>query len=366
MSQSLEAELRGLRSSAGVSRAEHIAVVRVDGPDAFDLLEHASTRRLYLREGQMRHTLLLREDAGIFADVYMGSADDGLYVLAEGPTEAELVAYLEQLRDRRAPAGRAEVHGQAEERVTLGIDGPYAWEVVSGLLGRAVVGMPYLTLLRRDDVLCLRAGKTGEYGYLLLVPRSQASELEARLAEVGRPLGLVTVGRDALDVCALENGHFSMRMLRTTALARPLTPIELQLQWRVAYDKDSVGSEALRARRAEGPKVRATSFTADGALAAGQTVQLGGEDAGEVLAASFSWTLGGWVGSALLARRVAHPHVELTATSDAGVVHVTTRTPPLIDNLSLHVDPHKHSFATSAANATPAAFATSVRAESVP
>ena len=347
--ETLETQLPGLRSSAGSSRADHVAVVRVDGPGAFDLLEHASTRRLYLREGQMRHTLLLHEDAGIFADVYIGSADDGLYVLAEGPTEAELVAWLQELRERRFPAARVEVGGQAEERVTLGVDGPYAWEVVSGLLGRVVLGMPYLTLLRRDDVLCLRAGKTGEYGYLLVVPRSQAAGLEARLAEVGRPLGLVTVGREALDVCALENGHFSMRALRETALARPLTPIELQQQWRVAYDKVFVGSEALRARRAEGPRVRATSFTADAALVPGQTVQLGGEDVGEVLASTFSPSLGGWVGTALLTRRLAHPHVELAARSDTGVVHLTTRTPPLIDNLSLHVDPHKHSFATRAA-----------------
>jgi aminomethyltransferase len=323
----------------------------VDGPGAFDLLEHASTRRLYLREGQMRHTLLLHEDAGILADVYIGSADDGLYVLAEGPAEAELVAWLQALRERQFPSARVEVCGQAAEGVTLGVDGPYAWEVVSGLLGRAVLGMPYLTLLRREDTLCLRAGKTGEYGYLLVVPRSQATELEARLAEVGRPLGLVTVGREALDVCALENGHFSMRSLRETALARPLTPIELQQQWRVAYDKVFVGSEALRARRAEGPRVRATSFTADGALAPGQTVQLGGDDAGEILAATFSPSLGAWVGTALLTRRLAHPHIELEATSEAGVVHLTTRTPPLIDNLSLHVDPHKHSFATRASPA---------------
>jgi glycine cleavage system aminomethyltransferase T len=347
----LDAQVRGLRSSAGASRAGHVAVIRVDGADAFDLLEHASTRRLYLREGQVRHTLLLREDAGVFADVYIGSADDGLYVLAEGPTEGELVAWLEDLRSRPFPSSRVEVCPLSEERVTLGVDGPYAWEVVSGLLGRAVLGMPYLTLLRRDDVLCLRAGKTGEYGYLLVAPRSPAGELEARLAEVGAPLGLVTVGREALDVCALENGHFSMRTLRETALAQPLTPIELQLQWRVAYDRAFAGSEALRARRAEGPRVRATSFTADGALAPGQTVRLGDEDVGEVLAASPSPTLGAWVGTALLARRLAHPHVALAATTAAGPVQVTTRTPPLVDNLSLHVDPHKHSYATRDAGA---------------
>ncbi|MGD0529451.1 MAG: hypothetical protein ABSE49_30215, partial [Polyangiaceae bacterium] len=116
---SLEAQVRAVRSSAGASRADHLAVVRVEGPDAFDLLEHASTRRLYLREGQMRHTLLLHEDAGIFADAYIGSADDALYLLADGPTEDELVAWLGRLQLARSPAARASVRGQSAEQVTL-------------------------------------------------------------------------------------------------------------------------------------------------------------------------------------------------------------------------------------------------------
>jgi aminomethyltransferase len=342
----VDGAMRALRESAGLSHAEHIAVVRVDGPDAFEVVEYASTRRLYLREGQLRHTLLLDPDAGVFADVYIGSGDDGLYVLAEGPTEAELSTWLAALTERRFPSARIAPRGLASDSVVLGVDGPYAWEVVSSVLGPTVLGMPYLTILRRDEVLCIRAGKTGEYGYLLLVPRSEAAALEARLLEAGRPLDLVPVGVDALDACALENGHFTIRTRRDTPLAAPLTPLELQLQWRIAYDKDFCGAEALRARRAAGFKVRATGFTADGSLAPGTPLRLGDEDAGEVLATQLSPGLGTWVGSALLHRRLAHPHVPLTATSDAGVVRVTTRTTPLVYNASLQIDPHKHSYAT--------------------
>jgi glycine cleavage system aminomethyltransferase T len=342
----LEEQMRGLRSSAGLSHADHTAILRVEGADAFDLLEYASTRRLYLREGQVRHTLLLGDDGGVFADVFIGSGDDGLYVLAEGPGEDAIVSWLHEVRDRKLPGARMQVRGLSTERVGLGVDGPYAWEIVSGVLGPTVLGMPYLTLLRREEVLCLRAGKTGEYGYLLLCPRSEVAGLEARLDDVGQSLGLVPVGLDALDACALENGHFSVRTLRETSLARPLTPIELQLQWRVAYDKDFVGAQALRARRAEGARVRATCFTADGPVAPGQKLQVAGQDAGEVLAARLSPTLGAWIGSALLAKRFAHPHVSLSASMEAGSVQLTTRTTPLVDNLSLHIDPHKHSFAT--------------------
>jgi glycine cleavage system aminomethyltransferase T len=339
-------EVGALRAAAGLSRAEHVAVVHVEGPDAFDLLQHASTQAPYPREGRVRHTLLLREDAGIFADAYIVAVDDGYLVLAEGPGEAELASWLETLRDGKSPARRVSIRAGSGETVVLGVDGPYAWEVTAALLGPVVLGMPYLSLLRRDDLLCVRAGKTGEYGYLLLAPRGAAGDLERKLVEVGRPLDLAAVGRAALDVCALENGHFSMRNVRDVPTVSPLTPIELQLQWRVVYERDCVGAAALKARRAEGVRVRATCFTAEGPVAAGDRALLADHDAGEILAACFSPTLGSWIGSALLDIRVAHPHLTLTATTASGPVNLRTRTAPLLDNRSLHIDPHKHSYAT--------------------
>lgn len=352
---SLAAEVGALRSSAGLSRATHIAVVRVDGPDALDFLQYASTQSPYAREGRVRHTLLLRDDASVFADAFMVKVEDGFFVFAEGPSELdaeqEIVAWLSSLKDR-SPAKQVAIQGLHADWVTFGVDGPYAWEVVAGLLGPVVLGLPYLALLRREEILCLRAGKTGEYGYLLLVPRSSAAEIEAKLLQIGASLDLMTVGREALDVCALESWHFSMRTLRETDFVSPLTPIELQLQWRVVYTREFVGAAALRARRAEGPKARVTCFTAAGPVAAGQRIRLGGLDLGEVLAACASPTLGQTVGSALLDRRFAHPHLTLSATTLDGLVPIRTCTASLVDNLSLHIDPHKHAYATRGMEAT--------------
>lgn len=349
---SLADEVGALRTSAGLSRLTDVSVVRVDGPDALDLLQSASTQSPYLREGRVLQALLLRDDAGLLADVFIVTADEGFLVLAEGPSEKELISWLFALKDRRLPPRQAEIRGMSTEWAVLGVDGPYAWEVVAGLLGPVVLGMPYLTLLRSGEILCVRAGKTGEYGYLLVAPRSMAADLEARLIRVGFPLDLVAVGRDALDICALENWHFSIRTLRETSLGFPLTPIELQLQWRVIYEREFVGVSALRARRAAGPRVRATCFMTEGSIAAGQRVQLAGDDVGEVLAARVSPTLGRTIGSVLLELPFAHPHLTLSAVTDAGLVSLLTCTAPLVDNLSLHIDPHKHTYATRASGAS--------------
>ncbi|MGH7436353.1 MAG: glycine cleavage T C-terminal barrel domain-containing protein [Polyangiaceae bacterium] len=349
---SLAGEVRALRSSAGLTRASHVAVVHVEGPGALDLLQHACTQSPYLREGRVLHTLLLRPDGSVFADACVTAVDDGYFVLAEGPGEEALVTWLDGLKARDGGARSAEVRGRSAEWAVLGIDGPYAWEVATGLLGPGVLGMPYLSLLRRDEVLCLRAGKTGEYGYALLVPRASATAVEEKLAAIGRPLDLASVGSEALDVCALENAHFSVRTLRGSALAGSLTPIELQIQWRVVYAREFVGAEALRLRRAEGPRMRATCITADGPIAPGHAVHVAGREAGAVLASCLSPTLGRWIGSALLDVRVAHPHVVLAAKTETGAVPVETCTAPLVDNLSLRIDPHKHTYATRDAPAT--------------
>jgi glycine cleavage system aminomethyltransferase T len=341
----LAAEVGALRSSAGLTRADHILVVRVDGADALDFLQTASTQSPYVREGRVRHTLLLRDDASVFADAFIVKAEEAFLVIAEGPTEAELIAWLEALRDR-TPGKQVTIQGTSEVFAVLGIDGPYAWEVIAGLLGPVALGLPYLALLRKEDILCMRAGKTGEYGYLLLVPKPAAAETEAKLLEMGRPLDLMLVTREALDVCALENWHFSMRNFRASPLATPLTPIELQLQWRVVYTREFVGVEALRARRTEGPKARVTCFTAQGPVVVGQHLLLGERDVGEVLAVCESPTLGLTVGSALIEIKLAHPHLTLSPG-------VRTVTASLVDNLSLRVQPHKDAYATRNAVVTP-------------
>ena len=345
---SLEVEIAALRSAAGFSRLAHVAVLRFEGADAFDLLSVLSSRRLFLREAQVSHTLFLRDDGAPFADVYVGSGEDGaFYALAEGPSAPELIAHIQTIYAERTPGADFTVHDLSGDFELWGIDGPYAWEVVSALVGPVVLGMPYLTLLHWDDALCFRVGKTGEYGYNLLVPRSTAPELRDRLVSEGEPLGLRPVSLAALDRCALENWHFCIRTLRHTPLAQPLTPLELQLQWRVSRDHDHVGAPALRARRERGVEVRATCFTADSEISAGQPIRLDGQLAGEVLAATWSWTCQKWLGSALLALPLAHPGIDrLHIVAEEQQIAISTQTPPLINNRSLHVDPHRHSYRT--------------------
>jgi aminomethyltransferase len=331
--------VRALRRSSGFSRADHVAAIEITGFGALDLLQLATTQSPHRRAGRVRQTLMLRDDGSVLADVFVLSTGDGFVVLAEGPREDELVAWLSEVR-ARGPNTNTEVRirGMRSEWVVLGIDGPYAWEVVAGMLGPAVLGMPYLSVVAREQGMCVRAGKTGEYGYLLIVPRASAPKVEAELRKLGGPLDLAPVSLEALDLCALESGHFAMRWLREGD--QVLTPIELQLQWRVTYSREFVGADALRARRSEGAKERVTCFVAEGPVARGQRVRLGALELGEVLTACASPTIQRTVGWALLSRPFAHPHIDLEAVAPEGALPLRTCPAFLFETLSLRVQPH--------------------------
>lgn len=349
-----EPMMTALRTAAAATRLEHVRAIRLSGPGALDLIDVLTTSRLFLRENQMLHSLMLDGLARPFADVFVCQDEDAWILLAEGPTFEALQAHVERVRHQRAPSADVRIEDLLACHQLWSVDGPFAWESTAALLGPEVLGAPYLSFLRLGEVTCFRAGKTGEYGYMLLVPAAPAPELWRRLLDVGAPLGLLEANRAALDQCALENWHFFMRALDGVEPGLALTPLELQLQWRVDPEKDFEGAEALRERRKPGAARRLTCFVAGGPVRPRDPVRLDNGTIGSVLVADRSTIRGDWVGWALIDVDLAWPGIRSFCVASAeGPVPIETRSPPLLDNRSLFVDPHRHSFRTGDAEAFP-------------
>ncbi|MBK7857215.1 MAG: hypothetical protein IPJ65_01070 [Archangiaceae bacterium] len=323
-----------IRTSCAVTKLDHVHPLRISGPGVLDLLDVATTSRLFVRENQILQTLLLGADGRPFADAFVGLDEDSWLLFAEGPSRPALLEHLQSVRARHAPDADATVTDLRDTHELWGVDGPFAWELVSQLLGPEVLGAPYLSFLTLREVVCVRAGKTGEYGYMLLVPKPRAAEVWAKLLELGAPLDLAQGDLAALDLCALENWHYSIRLTS-------LFPDELQLRWRIDLAKRFEGAEALKARAAQGVARRVTCFVASGPLEPGAALALNGAEVGTVVAAALSPTRGDWVGWASLDVALAAPGVSALTAQD---VTLTTVSPPLIDNRSLFVDPRKHSY----------------------
>lgn len=342
----LARDCEALRRRVGLVCEPDLRRVRVAGPAAFDLLDRLSSRDVFIRSGQILHTLFLDERGRAWADVHAAADDEDFVLFVEGPTQTQLCEYL---RDAIAPGESVEIIDLEATHVCLDLSGPFAWELMERLVGPEVLGIPFLNFFDLPELggLAFRMGKTGEYAYQLLIPRAQAGPAEQRLRGLGEAFELREVGDRAIDLCAIEAGFFCAR---EPALRR-LSPIELQLQWRISAEREVPGMAALRAARARGePAGQIRWFMADDQRAPEPGVALwrGGRRVGEVLLAHRSAAVGAHVGVALLEREWSEPGLGLADAS--GQALLTTAVAPLVRSLSLYVDPQRHTYATREAD----------------
>jgi glycine cleavage system aminomethyltransferase T len=335
----LEHEILALRTATALVEADHVACVRVSGPAAFEAVDRVCPIELTLQDAQMKPSLLLTERGLPFADLLVCRDDESFFLLAEGPTPAELEAYL---RAGFPPGAEVTIERLDETHRVLGLHGPYAWELCAAFLGPDLPGMPYLSLLRTEGVICFRSGKTGEYGYDLLVPAAEAAQARARIEELGRAFDLAHASLEALDQCALENWFFNVRREGRAGLS----PLELGLQWRVSYLKDYPGAAALAEMRRRGPRRRLVCVLGAGPMAEGDRIALDGEPIGTVVNAGFSPTRADFAAAAIVDLPYAAAGVGRYAVEHDGARSpVRTVSPPVINNRSLYVSPQRHGYA---------------------
>lgn len=335
-----EREIHALRHSATWSVMDHVSCVRVGGPDAFEALDRICPAELFLRDTQILTTLLLDEGARPAADLFVCRDDQEFLLLAEGMTGSELAEYI---RSGAPSSLRCEVQVMDPDHRIISVNGPYAWEVLGEILGPEVIGLPYLSFFHLEEGICFRTGKTGEFGYDLLIPAERVDGLLQQLNDLAAEFDLVEAGREVLEQCALENWFFNIRREGQAGV----TPLELQLQWRVSYRKEFPGSEVLAELRRAGAARRLTTLVSEEEISIGHQVILEEQAIGPVVNAGYSATRGDHVALALLDRAYAVSGIDrYQVAKNDGRVPVRTVSPPVINNRSLYVSPQLHSYRT--------------------
>ncbi len=339
---STDAGHRAVREGVVLVRST-AARVMVRGERAYEQVEALCPRDLFVRTGQILHSLVLDPAGGVLADFYVAPRDDEFLLLADGIDDAQLLAAL------GSEAAQAS-SGLTESHALISLAGPYAWELLAALLGPEVATIGYMTTVPvpelGPDALCLRTGTTGEYGYDLLLAHAEAEACVERLRTIGERFDLIEVDHAVLDRCALENGFFSPR--QRGLIGR--TPIELQLQWRVRYDHPGLGPTLSAARdrhiEASGQRLSWVIGRLEDPPAELGVLVRDGQEIGELIDGFHSPILGCFVGLALLDPRIAYPWIDGIWTSSSGTpLELRVEAPPLIQNRSLFVDPKKHVYA---------------------
>lgn len=335
----LPSEIMAIRTGTAFSNADHVSAVRLSGDDAFDVLDRICSCDLYLQDAQMRFALLLDEQGHAVADLYVCRDDEDYIVLAEGISREALV---DRFRNGNA---RVDVRDLGDDYDMISLHGPFAWEFLAEFAGPDVIGQPYLSLCHLDGMVCFRGGKTGEYGYDLLIPKQEVALVREKMADVGRAFDLAHVSLEAVDACSFENWFFNARKEGQLGLG----PLELGLQWRVSYAKEYHGSSALASRRREGAKQRSVCAVSRLSLpTSAEVVSPAGVVVGRVLRSEHSPIIDAYVNMVLLDIAYAYAGIDsycVRPTGGGESIPILTVSPPIINNRSLYVNPQKHTYA---------------------
>jgi glycine cleavage system aminomethyltransferase T len=341
----LEDEYRCIRERAALSDQSHYGKFEISGSQAVDFLSFVNLPDIArLAIGKTSSSFMLEEDGSVFSECYVVSSGDSFLLLTEGRDKTEVAEYLK----KHSENFDVKLKDVSELFAMLQLDGPYAWEVLKDLIGVKVLGLRYLETLDNQRigssaVQIIRSGKTGEFGYSLLVARDQAIECWDTLMKTGERYQILPVGFEALDLCRMENRFPNLRL----DCAKVANPFEMNC--RVMFDRekdDHLGRSAIEELTQGGPARRIIGFvSADDSHEVpqlGDQVTLAGEVIGEVVNAGYSFMLGKSIGLALVSNDLAFVGLDF----NVGDRTVTTASAPFVYNKSMDIRPQEHSFHT--------------------
>lgn len=252
-------EYFGVRNAAGFFDTSPLNKYWIRGRDAELLCSYAFARDVRsVRPGRAQYTLWC-DDAGFVLEdgVLFRTAGDEFLLTAAEPN----LGYLRRL----ARPFEAEIIEATEEFASLAVQGPRSREILA-LLTSDVLDLPYFgfaeTKVADAQVLCSRTGFSGDLGFELFIPASQALGVLDAIIECGTAYGLRPYGEEALNMTRIEAGlplfgyEFTSSRYAFTAEER-FTPDELGLGWALrGLDDPSrpfIGREAILAERAQPP-----------------------------------------------------------------------------------------------------------------
>ena len=284
-------EHHAVRRDAGMFDVSHMRVVDVDGDAARAFLRRAlanDVAKLAI-PGKALYSCLLREDGGVLDDLIpYFLREDRFRLVVNAATADKDVAWLTALAAREFPGVRI---APRADLAIVAVQGPNArakvWRSVPESETATAALKPFHAVrvaTRSGDLFIARTGYTGEDGFEIVLPGSQAEALWRALAAQG----VVPCGLAARDTLRLEAGM----NLYGQDMDETVTPLESALSWTVdlASGRDFIGRQALVEQRAQRALAGLLLLDAGGVLRAHQKVHTAHGD-GEITSGTFSPTM---------------------------------------------------------------------------
>jgi len=278
-----------VRQHAGMFDVSHMGVVDIQGKEAAAFLRRLVANNVdRLVAGKALYTCMLNEQGGVIDDliIYHVTPDFFRMVINAGTREKD-IAWM-----RLQGATFDITITERTDLAILAIQGPEIKDKLAQLLPPAVaetiLQLKPFTFTTFNELFIARTGYTGEDGFEVILPLSDAAKTWQALLTVG----ILPCGLGARDTLRLEAGL----NLYGSDMDETVTPLESNLAWTVVMDpkeRNFIGREALEKQMQQGIQQRLVGLVLEGPgiIRNHQKVMLTGDGEGEVTSGGYSPTL---------------------------------------------------------------------------
>jgi aminomethyltransferase len=302
------------RSKASVFDICHMGEFELSGSTALADLERLLTCNIAsLAVGQVRYGFMLNELGGVIDDLTCYRLEDERFMLVVNAGTAEKdAAWIQQHL-----SAETQFVDRSNELAKLDVQGPLSRAVLESVFETTLPELGYfkaapLTVLG-CEILLSRTGYTGEWGYEIYLPTSEAVSFWNRfVAHSDCEQG----GLGARDTLRLEMGY----SLYGHELSEDRTPFATSRGMFIRFEKEFIGKAAVEAdRSAPSALLVGLLFDSKRAARAHDLVFFEGQEVGEVTSGSVAPSLG---------KAVALAFVSPICAELGQTVHVQIRNKP--------------------------------------
>lgn len=303
------------RSAAGLFDVSHMGQLKLYGADVDAALESVVTADLgTLKVGRTRYSLLMNAGGGIVDDLMISRYSDHLYLVINASRKDADTPIIRAAVE--ATGGRMEV---LENHALIALQGPLAGSVLA-MFAPETTDMAFMDSIAVSitgiDAVVTRCGYTGEDGFEISVPNTQAARMAEQLLSHGdvKPAGL-----GARDSLRLEAGL----CLYGHDIDEDTTPVQADLSFAIGkrrkMERDFLGAERVMRHLDEGVDKIRIGLLVEGRRPAREGAPILSRD-GKVIGAV---TSGGY--SPTLERPIAMGYVEREYGQDGMALGIEVR-----------------------------------------
>ena len=245
------AEHHAVRKAAGLFDIDHMGQFEIRGSDAELVLQLVQVWDLdQMQTYEAHYSLLLYGDGTVVDDIFLYKLPDRWLVVVNAANRQKDLAWLQA----NTLGFEVTITDRSDETCMLALQGPQAEAILQRLtpspLSQVATRTAIETTLADVPALLGRTGYTGEDGFELYFPASEAVTIWEKLIAAGQPNGLLPCGlaaRDSLrfEACMPLYGH---------EISATINPLEARLGWTISWDKEFIGREALLKVKLEKPQ----------------------------------------------------------------------------------------------------------------